>query len=504
MAQRTMNDTWSVVITGEQWALLHGHLFPGDGDEHGAILRCGVSESSRGTRLLVHDIVPAVDGIDYVDGQRGYRKLTAEFVADTIDTCAEDGLVYLAVHNHRGRNHVGFSSTDLASHKRGYPALLDINAGVPVGALVFADNAVAGDIWTSDGKRHAVTELRIVGRPRLTLTPEPVPPPRSDPTYDRQARIFGDRGQTILAGSKVAVVGLGGIGSLIAEYLARLGVGELVFIDPDRIDPTNLPRVVGARRSDAWPLLQDERRPRWVQRLGARLATPKVKIAARLARQASKTVRITQVRRSVVDADVALLLTDCDHIFLAADSALARRLVNSVTHQYLIPHTQVGSKVTVIDGAVADIFSVVRSSSPGGGCLQCNDLIPPWRLTEEATSEVQRRRQRYVDDENIHAPSVITLNAVTASRAVDDWLMTIGGLTDPAVSDDHWVAYHPLTDDVIEHAPATSPDCRHCGPSRLALGDAVSLLARPLTARETAKRRSHVWYLAGTASRTRS
>ncbi|MHA6743203.1 ThiF family adenylyltransferase [Rhodococcus erythropolis] len=479
MAERTVSGTWSVVITGEQWALLHGHLFPGDGDEHGAILRCGIAESSRGARLLVHDVVPAVDGIDYIEGQRGYRKLTAEFVAENIGMCAEQGLAYLAVHNHGGQDRVGFSRTDMASHERGYPALLDINAGVPVGALVFAENAVAGDIWTSDGERHTVIDLRVAGRPHLTLTPELIIAPMSDPTYDRQARIFGDRGQTILGGSKVAVVGLGGIGSLIGEYLARLGVGELVFIDPDRIDPTNLPRVVGARRFDAWSPLQSDTRPRWMQRLGARLATPKVKIAARAARQASKTVRITQVRRSVVDSDVAMLLTDCDHIFLAADSALARRLVNSVTHQYLIPNTQVGSKVTVIDDTIADIFSVVRMSSPGSGCLQCNELIPAWRLTEEATSEVQRHRQRYVDDENIHAPSVITLNAVAASRAVDDWLMAIGGLTDSAVSADHWVAYHPLTDEVIEHEPAKSPDCRHCGPFRFAMGDKRSLLARP-------------------------
>ncbi len=133
MAERTVNGTWSVVITGEQWALLYGHLFPGDGDEHGAILRCGIARSSRGTRLLVHDVVTAVDGIDYIEGNRGYRKLTARFVADNIDTCAEEGLAYLAVHNHGGRDRVGFSRTDVASHERGYPALLDINDGVPVG-----------------------------------------------------------------------------------------------------------------------------------------------------------------------------------------------------------------------------------------------------------------------------------------------------------------------------------------------------------------------------------
>jgi hypothetical protein len=72
---------------------------------------------------------------------------------------------------------------------------------------------------------------------------------------------------------------------------------------------------------------------------------------------------------------------------------------------------------------IADIFSISRMSSPGSGCLQCNRLIPAWRLTEEATDQVQRHRQRYVDDDDVHAPSVITLNAVAASRAVDDWLI---------------------------------------------------------------------------------
>ena len=474
-----MSDSWSIVITGEQWAVLHGHLFPGDGDEHGAILRCGIAQGTRGTRLLVRDVVPAIDGVDYVEGRRGYRKLTAEFVADNIDVCAQEKLAYIAVHNHGGRDRVGFSGTDMASHERGYPALLDINDGVPVGALVFANNAVAGDIWTSDGKRHTITDMRVAGRPRCTLTPEPVPAHVADLTYDRQARIFGDRGQAILAESRVAVVGLGGIGSLITEYLARLGVGELLLIDPDRLDATNLPRVAGARRSDAMSLLQNDARPQWMQRLGARFATSKVKIAARVARQASRSVRISAVPRSVVEADVAVLLTDCDQIFLAADSALARRLINSITHQYLIPNTQVGSKVTVIDRQVSDIFSVSRMSSPGSGCLQCNGLIPAWKLTEEATRDIQRRRQRYVDDEDIHAPSVITLNAVAASRAVDDWLMAIGGLTDPTASADHWVSYHPLTDEVIEHEPAKSSDCRHCGAARFARGDGVPLLAKP-------------------------
>lgn len=481
MAQRTVDevdDPWSVVITAGQWMNLRDHLFRGDGDEHGAILRCGIARSGRGSRLLVRDVIVATDGVDYVEGTRGYRKLTANFVADAIDVCAEQGLAYLAVHNHGGRDRVAFSPTDMASHERGYPALLDINGGVPVGALVFADGAVAGDIWTSDRRRYSLTHLRVLGRPQLTFTPDPIAAQVADPTYDRQARVFGDRGQAMLAQSKVAVVGLGGAGSLIAEYLARLGVGHLVLIDPDRLDPTNLPRVVGARRPDAMPWLRGSTRPQWMRELGARIATPKVAIAARVARQASRDAKITTVARSVVDADVAALLTDCDHIFLAADSALARRAVNSISHQYLIPNTQVGAKVSVIGGRIADIFSVSRMSNPGSGCLQCNGLIPAWRLTEEAAGEVQRDRQRYVEDESVHAPSVITLNAVAASRAVDDWLMMVGGLVDPTTGADHWVEYHPLTDDVVELRPVKSPGCLHCGATRFAIGDGAPLLAR--------------------------
>ena len=113
---------------------LIGHLFPGDADEHGAVIAAGIAESSRGVRLLARDVALARDGIDYVPGKRGYRMLTADFVTDNILRCARDRLVYLAVHCHGGRDTVGFSPDDFASHERGYPALLDLVDGLPVGA----------------------------------------------------------------------------------------------------------------------------------------------------------------------------------------------------------------------------------------------------------------------------------------------------------------------------------------------------------------------------------
>src|SRR5262249_28021919 len=144
-----------------------------------------------------------------------------------------------------------FSEPDNRSHERGYPALLDIS-GQPVGALVLADNALAGDIWTEDRARRTISETVIVGRNLVRVYPSPPPPPpEADPSYDRQVRWFGDRGQYLLERMKVAVIGAGGVGLPLATMLGRVGVGHLVVIDPDRVEPTNLPRLPEARRLDA-------------------------------------------------------------------------------------------------------------------------------------------------------------------------------------------------------------------------------------------------------------
>ncbi|WP_194915337.1 ThiF family adenylyltransferase [Catenulispora rubra] len=110
----------------------------------------------------------------------------------------------------------------------------------------------------------------------------PAPPPAPtgvDDAYDRQARLFGDRGQALLAATKVGVIGAGGAGSPLIQQLAHLGVGHLVVIDPDRIDVTNLSRVVGATRRDARTWLTSSRRLERVRRFGARFAVPKVRVA---------------------------------------------------------------------------------------------------------------------------------------------------------------------------------------------------------------------------------
>ena len=453
-----MNGAVSLRLSAELTDDLWEHLFRPDADEHGAVIGASVFETGRGLRLLGRRLFLAQDGTDYVPGERGYRMLTPEFVLRCVRACAEEGLAYLAVHNHPGTDSVAFSRDDMASHRRGYPALLDILDGSPAGALVFADNAVAGDIWLSQEHQVDLDHAIVTGRTSRLLCPAPRRHSDADARYDRQVLLFGDRGQDILAAQKVGIVGAGGVGSLVNEYLARLGVGHLIVIDNDRIEDTNTSRLVGARTTD-W-------RPRWLPtKLARRVGwqpTLKVDIAERVARQARPKIRFETVTSDIVDPDAAQRLIDCDAIFLAADTMRARHVVNSICHRYLIPVWQAGTKVQVnsSSGAIDDVFSVVRHLVPGQSCMWCSDLIDRTRLAEEAASPEQRSAQRYIDE--VPNPSVITLNAVAAAHAVNDYLFTTVGLTETDTRAE-WIRHHPLDGYFAHIKTGSEPDCRQCG-----------------------------------------
>lgn len=474
---------WTLTLPEPLHRRLHAHLFPGDQDEHGAVILAGVAQEPRATRLLARELHLAQDGIDYVPGQRGYRMLKAEFIRDRILAARNEQLVYLAVHNHGGCDRVGFSEDDLRSHERGYPALLDITRGSPVGALVFAERAVAGEIWLPGGARVQLHSATVVGRRIERLTSAPPARPAGHPQiFDRQARLLGDAGNELLSRLKVGVIGAGGVGSLLVEFLARLGIGSLVVVDPERVDVTNLPRLVGATRWDAsWPFTA-EGRPRWLQALGGRFATSKVDLARRVARRAHPGIDFEGIRGDVADAEVAERLLGCDYLFLAADTMQARLIFNAIVHQYLIPGVQLGSKALTdkSTGRLEQVFSVARPINPAAGCLWCGGLISPSRLQQEAENSEERRVQRYVDDPEVVAPSVITLNAVAAAHAANDFLFAVTGLTHED-ADTAYLRVLPLERRVVWDEFKGRPDCTECGAGpegRSARGDAVELPTR--------------------------
>jgi hypothetical protein len=457
------------------------HLFPGDGDEHGAVLSVGIARSNRSNRLLVRDVFLAKDGVDYVSGQRGYRMLRAEFVRDCAWSCSDERLGYLAVHNHGPGDVVDFSFDDLASHERGYPALVQL-VDAPVGALVFSDRAVAGDIWLLDGRRVPLRSMQVIGPANTVLHPRPQPRGQDvDPRRHRQTLLLGDVGQQLLSSTKVGVIGTGGVGSLIISHLARLGVGHVVAIDPERIEQSNFSRIAGARESDFMPLLTRSRF-HMLRSLGARWSKRKVDIAERVYRTANPAGNFEGIFGDVRAPEHVVKLLDCDYLFLAADTMQVRLLFNAIVHQYLIPGYQVGAKAMAdqTTGHLTSVFSAARRVLPEKGCLLCNGLIPPGRLQEESLREEERRRQRYVDDPQVAAPSVITLNAVGSALATNAFLFAVTGLSAHASMYDYY-RLDALMGEVEQLGARRDAGCLECGHtsrSRRARGDSVRLPTR--------------------------
>ena len=71
--------------------------------------------------------------------------------------------------------------------------------------------------------------------------------------YDRNVRLFGAEGQRALRQTSATLVGVGGLGSALAQHLELLGAGSVTVIDPEELEDSNRNRLVGARADDPVP-----------------------------------------------------------------------------------------------------------------------------------------------------------------------------------------------------------------------------------------------------------
>jgi hypothetical protein len=163
----------------------------------------------------------------------------------------------------------------------------------------------------------------------------------------------------------------------------------------------------------------------------------------------------------------------------------SRLVFNAMIHQYLIPGVQIGAKVSLDKSKtkIENIFTATRPVLPfaGGGCLECHELINAERLRLEALEENERRSQQYVESEEIVAPSVITLNVLSAGQAVNDLMMMFTGLYGDEINLSHqlnFVRERMLT----SVSPRSEESCLDCSSSssrsRRARGDRYRLPCR--------------------------
>ena len=139
--------------------------------------------------------------------------------------------------------------------------------------------------------------------------------------------------------TRVGIVGLGSVGSLVAEALSRIGLRHLAFIDFDTLEVRNLDRTVGASDAD----------------VAAGLL--KVQVAARNTVRSATTANpdLRLVPLSVLSRGGLAAALDCDVLVSCVDRPWPRHLLNALAYSHLVP---------VIDGGImARVRSEVRRST---------------------------------------------------------------------------------------------------------------------------------------------
>lgn len=131
--------------------------------------------------------------------------------------------------------------------------------------------------------------------------------------FSRTAMLIGREGLAILARSKVAVFGLGGVGSFVVEGLARAGVGEFHLVDYDIVDITNINRQIHA--------------------LSGTVGRPKAELMAERVGQINPGARVAAFRKRYVPGEGKKLIPEgLDYLVDAIDDVAAKvdLIVNSI------------------------------------------------------------------------------------------------------------------------------------------------------------------------------
>jgi len=376
--------------------------------ESAAILLAGHSIRPNSKRLLIRDI-EIVDSESCLAQNEGGVTVSPSFLAPRIKRARLEGWSFILAHSHPFSRAPKFSAVDDECERILMPTVFGRAAGRPHGSLVLGVKGFDARINTEINHSEIVDELRQVGN-TLRIERRESPQHIEEKRFDRNVRAFGVDGQRILASMQVGIVGLGGVGSLVAQQLAYLGVGSLVLLDPDKIDVTNLNRVVGATSKD--------------------VGRAKVDVASDHVKRISSQTRVMQIKGSAIVAAEGSSLLDTDVIFCCTDSHGSRAVLNQIAYQYFIPVFDLGTRIDARDGVVTDITGRAQMLAPGLACLVCQNLLDPEEVRRDSLSEQERQRDPYIvgSPEPAPAPAVISINGTIASLGVTMFLSAVTGI----------------------------------------------------------------------------
>jgi molybdopterin/thiamine biosynthesis adenylyltransferase len=429
---------------------LKSHLLQ-DGKEQLAFILCGVSRSDSKIKFLCKELIKASqEDLKYNSLFRASANKV--FWKSILEKCRRSGLSVIGCHSHPfSREDVQFSSIDDSNDLRNFSYASEKIPDIYCGSMVFGRKDFKARIFSKeDESLVAADEVVIIGNTIQKIS-KSVKELGEREIFDRQILLFGEQGQKKISCTKAAIIGAGGIGSIVFEMLTRLGTGKIILVDDDKLETSNLNRLIGSAKKD--------------------VGLPKVEVLKEHAKHFSQT-EVETLSKSVLELSVLEMLKNADVLVSCTDSQSSRLVLNELAVKYLIPLIDLGTGVFTEKGVI-EAGGQVRIVLPDSFCLSCIDGINYAKAGQELMGKddiEMRTRAGYVQGMDMPSPSVVSLNGTVASLGVTEFINLVCGIRKA-----NTFVYHDMQSGniVAETLTADRDDsCLVCGNNGMkALGD---------------------------------
>src|SRR5579863_277334 len=310
----------SIAMTEALDDQLRVHL---DKGSHQEDLTFALWRPSKGhTRLtaVLHQLVLPEPGDRTLHGNVAF---TPDYVQRVLQL-ADHGFGIALLHSHLGPGWQGMSNDDVIAERDRLASAVAGSTGLPlVGLTRGTDGSWSGRFWMRGSRntyiRHWASSVRVVGRElRMTYHPALMPTPSPLASQVATISVWGEEKQADLVRARVGIVGLGSVGSIVAEGLSRMGIRWLSLIDHDSIEARNLDRTLGATGEDAV------------------MRTPKVSVSERLIQitHTADQFTVEAYHGSLLEKEGLQRALDCDVLFSCVDRPLPRHVLNALAYAH--------------------------------------------------------------------------------------------------------------------------------------------------------------------------
>lgn len=397
--------TKSLTLTGTQHRRLLTMLFPGDALESAAILICRFVGTSR-ERLIVRTILNVPDD-RCASREPDFISWPGECIEEAIDIAEPQNDALVLIHSHPG-GWLGFSRVDDASDRETMPALfaaIEASGFYHGSAIMVPEGSIRARLYDLHLQSLEINRIVRIGHDIAEIGPGqnyPIMP-------------FGSQMTEFFGNQTACVIGVSGTGSLVAELLARKGIGHLILIDFDVIERKNLNRIVNSTAHDA----ETQRK--------------KIEVTAAAIASYGPHIKLTLIDTSIDHVEAILAASAADILFSCVDSMTGRSIAELIARFCVIPLIDLGVTIPIrrdINGCpqVAEVCGRIDFVRPDGSNLSDRGVVTPEGLRREyllrQAPEVAKREVEagYLKGVHEEAPSVMALNMKAASDAVMEWI----------------------------------------------------------------------------------